>query len=119
MWAGEAADLPFFRDSKLAVSLKHFVDFAIHQTARRYNNAIVITHLDHEGTRRYQRREVGVIELSQHSEIVLVDDVEVELIRRALCQVGGLDVPVVEMAAANDYLEAWLARADPDGGVPA
>ena len=87
MRTAEPADLAFLRNTELLVKGDYFVDLSVDKTARRHYNPIVISHLDHERAGRNQRRQIEVVEVSEHSEIVLVDDVRIKRVRRALRQV--------------------------------
>ena len=80
---------------------------------------LVIAHLNHEGARRDQGRQVGVVELAQHSKIILIDDIEIERVGGTLRQIGSLDVPVIEVTAADHHLKTGLTWTDPQRGVSA
>src|SRR5262245_7253313 len=95
------------------------LQFDIDEAARLNLNGISGTDFDHQGARGYQRRQVGVVELVQDAEIEHIESVLVKEERCAFGEIGSLDVPVVEIAAADNGLETRLGRSGPKGGEPA
>src|SRR5206468_11182676 len=83
-------------NAEFAVKLSYSRQLDVDKAARLNLNGVSGADLDHEGARGYQRRQVGVIEIAQDAEIEHIEHVFVEEERRVFCQIGALQVPVVE-----------------------
>ena len=110
VWAVETADLSLFRNPEFAINFESFFDLTIDQAAWRYHHAIAIADFNHKRAGRNQRRKIGMVELPEHSKIILIDDIEVKNVGSALRQIGRLDVPIVEVTARYDDLKTRFAH---------
>ena len=66
----EASDLSLFRNSEPAIDFEGFFDLTIDDAAWRDHHAIVIADFNHERAGCNQRREIGVVKLTEHSKII-------------------------------------------------
>src|SRR5258708_3070212 len=119
VWAVETADLSLFRNPEFAINFESFFDLTIDQAAWCHHHAIAIADFNHKRAGRNQRRKIGVVELPEHSKIILIDYIEVKNVGSALRQIGRLDVPIVEVAARYDHLKTRFARTGPERRVAA
>ena len=78
VWTVEPADLSLFRNPELAIDFESFINLTIDHAAWHYHHAVVIADLNHKCAGRNQRRKIGVVELTEHSKVILVDDIEVK-----------------------------------------
>src|SRR5688572_8307627 len=115
----ETRDAAALRDSELAVQVFEAAHLDIHKTAWRHHDAVFVADLDHVGTWCAQHREVRVVEGFQKAEVEHVKVIPVKEKGSSFGEVGGLEVPVVEVTATDDHFEPRLTRSDPERCVAA
>src|SRR5262249_51940282 len=103
----------FLRDAERPIQFFHAAHLDVCEPPRRHDHAILRAGLNHEGAGRHEHPDLGVIEMPQQIEAEHIEYIGVEQERRALGQITGLDIPIIEMSAGDHYLEARLGRSGP------